>query len=377
MRILVFSWRDPKHPLAGGAEQVMHEHMKGWIKAGFKVTLFSSKASGLKPEENIDEVKIIRKGSQYVGVQIAAFLFYLKNRNSYDFLVDQFHGLPFFTPLYSKKPKIAVIQETARKVWFLNQFPLPLNLLIGATGFILEPFFFLFYRKTFFATGSLSAKIDISKMGVPQKNITVWPHGKKIEDLRFKIGKEKKKTITFLGVLSKDKGIVDAIRCFKLLSKMNSDYQFWVIGKPESEQFGQNIKKLAKDLGLEKKIKFWGYVSQIKKFELLKRCHVLINPSVREGWGLVNIEANAMGIPVVSYKSAGLVDSVKQNYSGVFCKKNTYAEMTITVDILLNNKTRYLRLCKTAVEWGEKFNWENSVKISLRAIEKIARNPSG
>jgi len=34
MNILVFSWRDPKHPTAGGAEQVMHEHMKGWIAAG-------------------------------------------------------------------------------------------------------------------------------------------------------------------------------------------------------------------------------------------------------------------------------------------------------------------------------------------------------
>jgi len=46
MNILVFSWRDPKHPLAGGAEQVMHEHMKGWVGAGHKVTLFTSHFSG-------------------------------------------------------------------------------------------------------------------------------------------------------------------------------------------------------------------------------------------------------------------------------------------------------------------------------------------
>ena len=53
MRILVFSWRDPKHPLAGGAEQVMHEHMKGWIEAGHKVTLFSSKLDVLKNEKSL------------------------------------------------------------------------------------------------------------------------------------------------------------------------------------------------------------------------------------------------------------------------------------------------------------------------------------
>lgn len=374
MRILVFSWRDPKHPFAGGAEQVMHEHMKGWIKAGFKVTLFSSKTPGLKAEENIDGVKIIRKGSQYAGVQIAALFFYLKNKDSFDFLVDQFHGLPFFTPLYSKKPKIAVIQETAGKIWFLNQFPFPLNLLIGVAGFILEPLFFLFYRKTYFATGSMSAKNDVLKMGVPKKNITVWPHGVIVKSEEGRVKRERKKTITFLGVLSKDKGIVDAIRCFKLLSKMNSDYQFWVIGKPESEQSGQNIKKLAKNLGLEKEIKFWGFVSQLKKFELLKRGHVLINPSVREGWGLVNIEANRMGVPIVAYKAAGLTDSVKQNYSGVFCKSNDYESMAQAVDSLLRNRLKYSRLSKTSITWSKKFNWNDSVKISLNTILKVIKS---
>jgi len=111
MRILVFSWRDPKHPLAGGAEQVMHEHMKGWIKAGHKVTLFSSKMGGLPEEEEMDGVHIVRHGYQYLGVQITGFFFYLKNKDNFDFIVDQFHGLPFFTPLYVQKPKLAVIQD--------------------------------------------------------------------------------------------------------------------------------------------------------------------------------------------------------------------------------------------------------------------------
>jgi len=123
MRILVFSWRDPKHPLAGGAEQVMHQHMRGWTGAGHRVTLFSSKIPELKFTEFIEGIKIVRRGNQYLGVQIAAFIFYLREKNNFDLIIDQFHGLPFFTPLYSRKPKIAVIQETARKVWFLNPFP--------------------------------------------------------------------------------------------------------------------------------------------------------------------------------------------------------------------------------------------------------------
>ena len=56
MNILVFSWRDPKHPLAGGAEQSMHEHMKGWMQAGHKVTLFSSKNNNSSKEEILDAI---------------------------------------------------------------------------------------------------------------------------------------------------------------------------------------------------------------------------------------------------------------------------------------------------------------------------------
>ena len=100
MNILVFSWRDPKHPLAGGAEQSMHEHMKGWVQAGHKVTLFSSRVSRLPNTENIDGIEIIRQGNQYIGVQILGFLYYVKNKDSFDFVVDQFHGIPFFTPFY-------------------------------------------------------------------------------------------------------------------------------------------------------------------------------------------------------------------------------------------------------------------------------------
>ena len=83
---------------------------------------------------------------------------------------------------------------------------------------------------------------------------------------------------------------------------------------------------------MQKKVKYWGYVSQLKKFELLSRAHLLINSSSREGWGLVNIEANAVGTPVVSYRSAGLVDSVKDGVSGVVVKDNTPLKLAETVD---------------------------------------------
>ncbi|MCX6706182.1 MAG: glycosyltransferase, partial [Candidatus Woesebacteria bacterium] len=177
MNILVFSWRGPKHPNAGGAEQVMHEHMKGWVAAGHKVTVFSSKFPGSLVRERVDGVEAIHQGDQYVGVKLAAFVYYLKNMDSFDLVVDQFHGIPFFTPLYVRKPKLAVLQEVAREVWFLNGFPWPINWIIGIIGFIIEPLIFLLYKKIPFMVGSQSAKNDLIKMGIPGVNVHIIPHG--------------------------------------------------------------------------------------------------------------------------------------------------------------------------------------------------------
>jgi len=344
--------------------------MKGWAEAGHEVTLFSSRFKSSKKCEKIDGVRVVRGGYQYLGVQVAGFWFYLRNRRNYEFVVDQFHGLPFFTPLYSRKPKLAVIQEQARDVWFLNPLPRPLNLIVGAIGYVGEPFVFWFYRNVVFMTGSESAKEDVSKWGIKKGNIDVVPHGVIVEKPRPMPRRGKKKTVVFLGIHSKDKGIEDAIECFNLL-KRREEFQFWTIGKFETEEYKKEVMRKIESLGLGGKMKFWGFVSQEKKFELLARAHVLINPSVHEGWGLVNIEANAMGTPVVAYRSAGLVDSVKDERSGVLCEENNPKNLADEVFDLLNDGMRYKKLRRGAIEWSKSFSWEKSREMSLDLIKEI------
>ncbi len=371
MNILVFSWRDIKHPKAGGAEQVMHEHAKGWVQVGHKVTHFSAKMEGLSNNEIIDGVKFIRSGYQYLGVIISGLFYYIKNRKNIDLVIDEFHGIPFFTPLYVKKPKLAVIQEVARKVWLLNPLPWPLNWVVGIIGFLGEPFIFLFYKSTPFITGSNSAKEAVSKFGIPLKNITVVPHGVIVNKGKMAKRKAKVKTIVYLGVLSRDKGIEDAIKCFKILS-LNGEFQFWVIGRPETKRYGEKIKGLVLKSGLNGKIKFFGFVPQDKKFKLLSKAHILINPSAHEGWGLVNIEANSMGTPVVAYSSAGLVDSVKDGVSGLICSLNNTENLAEKILKMLDNENYYKELQMGSINWSKNFSWRISRGLSKTLIEKIA-----
>ncbi len=369
MNILVFSWRDPKHPTAGGAEQVMHEHMKGWIAAGHNVILFSSRVVGLPSHETIDGVKVVRRGIQYFGVQIEGFLYYFKNFGKFDLVVDQFHGLPFFTPLYVRKPKLAVIQEVAREVWLKNEFPFPFNLIVGVIGYLGEPFLFKFYKGVVFMTGSNSAKHSLMKVGISEKNIRIVNHGVIIDAPKLLPKKEKTKTVMFLGAVSKDKGIDDVLETFGVLNKMG-EYQFWIVGR-SSPVYKKLINKVAAKFGYLPKLTYFGFVSQKKKFELLALAHVLINPSLLEGWGLVNIEANAVATPVVAYNSAGLIDSVSNGVSGIVCTENTPEEMARNVFEILANEKLYKKLQNGALDWSRKFDWVESKKLSLALIEKI------
>ena len=99
----------------------------------------------------------------------------------------------------------------------------------------------------------------------------------------------------------------------------------------------------------------------------------MINPSIREGWGLVNIEANAMGIPVVAYNSKGLIDSVKDDITGIICKQNTPEQLAKEVTNLLEDSPKYNKLSDNAVKWSKEFTWDKSAKKSLNLIESLQK----
>src|SRR5258708_25107910 len=101
----------------------------------------------------------------------------------------------------------------------------------------------------------------------------------------------------YLGALNIDKGIIDAIHIFSIINRKDPGWQFWIAGHGDSRII-ERVKGLISSLGLTDKITFWGFVDEKKKFELLAKAHILLNPSIREGWGLVNIEANSAGTPV-------------------------------------------------------------------------------
>ena len=366
----MLSWRGPKHPHYGGAEINTLENVTAWVKDGNKVVWFTSIFPGGLPSEVINGVEIVRIGSQNFEVHIAAFWWYLFGHHAkFDIVVDQFHGIPFFTPLYVRVPKLAFIHEVAHEVWQLNPWPRPLNLIPSLFGSLFEPIIFYFYRNIHFMTVSNSTKTDLVEYGIPAKNISVFLSGVNLSLPSPLPAKTKTPTIMFLGALSKDKGIEDAIVTFSLIYKARPSWKFLIVGVGESEY----LKKLQKNcfrLGIENQTKFVGFCAPFKKFKLLSSAHILVNPSIREGWGLVNIEANAVGTPVVGYEVPGTRDSVRHNITGILVPAHNTESMADKVIQLVENQKKYKQLSKNSITWSKQFSWDKFTKQSLSLLKK-------
>lgn len=372
MNILIFSWRGPGHPHAGGAEVVTHEHAKAWIAAGHTVTLFTSSFTNSRENDVIDGIVIKRKGTQVFGVQIAAFFWYLFSTNqTFDLVIDHFHGIPFFTPFYVRTKKLAFIHEVARQVWSLNTWPKPFNLIPSVIGRLGEPFIYLFYKSVPFITVSPSTKQDLEAFHITSKNIAVIENGVKTK--KQSVLKRKTLTLISLGAIAQDKGTLDAIEAFAMVRAHVPDAVLWVVGKGMPDDVSA-LKRRVKLLSLEKAVRFFGYVTEERKFKLLSRAHLLINASVHEGWGLVNIEANSMKTPVVGYNVSGLKDSVKSGHNGVLVPLKDVTALSEVIVALWNNKAQLKKYSQNAEKWASQYTWENSTSKSLSLITKLCEN---
>jgi glycosyltransferase involved in cell wall biosynthesis len=366
MRILVFNWRDIRNPNSGGAEILTHEMAKRWVTLGHTVVQFSSDFTGARKNEIIDGVNYVRGGSERIfslktPVHIKAMLWYLRHgKGKFDVVLDEIHGIPFFTPLYVKEKKIVLICEIAGTIWDVL-FPFPLNLF----GRFVEQNYFRFYSKIRFLTISNSTKDELMKKGVLENNIAVLPMGITIPQNLKSYQKEKNPTIIFVGRLSITKGVRDAILAFKEINNKLPKSKLWIVGRGENS-YENELKKLVREKALNDSVVFHGYVSQKRKYELMSRAHILLAPSQKEGWGLIVPEAGLFKTPSVAYDVEGLRDIIRDGESG-FLVVGIEGLVDKTMK-LLRRQDLYSKIQKNAYLFAKQQDWDSASRVSLEAL---------
>jgi glycosyltransferase involved in cell wall biosynthesis len=127
-------------------------------------------------------------------------------------------------------------------------------------------------------------------------------------------------------------------------------------------------------LDLGKNIDFLGRVSEEEKVKLLSSAWVFVQPSTMEGWGISVVEANACGTPVVASKVPGLVDSVKNPYTGFTVEPKNENEFAKAISKLLNDRKLRSQFSKNSIEWAKKFSWQEKSNEFMNVVETVFSN---
>ncbi len=346
-KILILNRRDILNPLSGGAEKYTFEISKALIENGCEVHWFSSKFKNSKSLEFYENVKIIRRGNEFF-VHFFGLIYAILNYKKYDLIIDEFNGIGFFT--FFLKKSILLIHQLYQEFWTKE---------IGKMFFFMkyiEKFLLFLYRNKFTITVSDSTLNNLKEIGF--KNVVVVENG--IDEINVNCRKEENLTLCFLGRLRKTKNPEDAIKIFIKIKNFINDAKMIIIGTGPLENYLKEKYKNVKDLY------FLGYLSEEEKYKNVCKCHFLIVPSIREGWGIVVIEASYLGVPVIGYNVPGLRDSIKDGINGFLV--NSIDEAVDKILKIYNDKGFYNKLVESSKAYARRFSWKNTNEKFIKAL---------
>lgn len=169
------------------------------------------------------------------------------------------------------------------------------------------------------------------------------------------------KRLISLSRLSEPRKNIDLI--IKALARLKNEFEFTytIIGDGSKKE---ELQTLAKDLGLEKQVEFTGFLSNeaIKKRLASSDLFILTSsvlPTSHEGFGIVYLEANACGTPVLACNQAGAAEAVADGVSGFTVPEPTDAAVTEALRAFLDN--RIVFNSEDCQAFARSFSWEKVV----------------
>lgn len=367
MKILALNWQDLTNPQAGGAEVHLEEFLRRFVKKGHEVTLFCSGYYGAPEEEIIEGFKVIRRGKRVNFNWIAPkYLRKMVREEHFDVLLENINKVPFYTPWYLKIPTMLLIPHLFSTTVFSET-----NLLIGSYVLMMEKALKLAYGGKHINVPSESTRDDLILRGFPPEDISIIPCGVDFDMYTFdpEVRKFEKPSVLYLGRIKKYKSIDHLIRAFDLVLKKIPEAELNIVGKGD---YLDPLKELAGKLKIKDRINFRGFVSGTKKVDFLRRSHVAVYPSPKEGWGLTNIEANACGTTVIAANVPGLRNSVNHDKSGYLYEYGNIEELAEKIYRLLTDLEERARLEKGALNWASQFSWDKAADQFLLELEAVA-----
>ncbi len=172
-----------------------------------------------------------------------------------------------------------------------------------------------------------------------------------------------------IGRIQEQKGQLQTLKFLHNFRKIVNDFRCIFIGGPSGkygDEYLLELEQTVKDFNLETHVEFLDNLEQTKIIELLNKAKLLIHTSRFETFGLVAIEANTMGVPVLTINNGSLMEIIENNKNGYLSENLIDIEVNNFVKNLVNENKKFEEISLSCIEKSKKYDW---VKTSSN-IEK-------
>lgn len=208
----------------------------------------------------------------------------------------------------------------------------------------------------------------IELFGIPAERIRVvsfsyMPLGEKKEALLVPDS-----FFLFAGVLKERKNVAGIIRAFSLFARSDTRYELLIAGK-QSGEYAESLRLVARELGIEKRVRFVGYVTDAELAYLYSKARALVFPSFIEGFGMPVLEAMHAGLPVITSNHGALAEVAGD--AALLVDPSHPEDIAAAMSRIATDTV----LCKELREKGlvraGQFSWQKTAKEILEVITNV------
>src|SRR2546426_912673 len=372
MRLLVLASRDRRNRNFAGGDLTLTRVSEYLASRGAFVTYLCSGFPGGKKEEIINGVKVLRLGSLW-STSFWAWTFYLKNRQSFDAVLQEAIGglrIPYLAALYVRRPFVAVWYQRNNLI-FRFQF----NKVAAEVLRFLEFGLAIAHRSKLVLCPSKRTIADLSGLGLRTERLRLYVPGLDEEILKLSPEaslSEREDLVIWLGKIRKYKRTQDAILTMDRLVKTIPSSRLLIVGVPEDKKYLDYLRELRDRLDLKEVVGFKFGVSEEEKGQLMLRAKAVLVTSPIEGFANVVSEANSCGTPAVVTDGVPS-DVVIQGLNGFRVRFGDLDAMVDACNLLLTDSLTFNKLSKASVECAKGRSWGRTAETFLSAIEDAVK----
>jgi len=179
--------------------------------------------------------------------------------------------------------------------------------------------------------------------------------------VRSRLGWGERSVVLTAGRLQKRKGQDQMIRALSAVRRSIRDVMYAIAGDGEERA---SLEALARSEGVEGHVQFLGEIADDELLQCYQQCDLFALPNRQvghdiEGFGMVLVEAQACGKPVLAGASGGTAETMRIPETGRVVPCDGPDELAVAVADLLSDPARLTRMGAAGRPWAvERFDWE-------------------